>query len=478
MPNTAHQTLTSKALHTLSRTTFGYSTELLADVRRFKSIDHWLADQLRVPNGQTSNTINSWFPRLTSDSPAEAQVHAAAGDHADWQYGYDLAAWTLARRILSKNQLHEVMVDFWSSLLYVPSGDPSSFAWRYDYDRVIRRYALTSFPKLLKACITHPAMIGFLTANQNSASAINENLGRELLELHTVGVGNFSEDDVKASAKMLTGFTLDISRTWNFTYDPTRHWVGPLEILGKTFQNSAADGRAELSAYLEWLGNHNLTAARISTRLCQRLVSDKPSTAIVATVRKAYLRSGGDIASCILAIVGHPDFLNSRSHKVRPPADDVVAAARAANLRPTGMASNSALDLLTWCCSYVGYRPFSWPRPDGPPEMTSYYITPARLLRSWTIHTYIANMDSTWPHAKHASPAAALPPGQRFTLAELVHWQHVNLTGRRAPASVLTAAAQLLGRKCTSQYHRADVSNWTLTQLRGLILSSPGVLRK
>ena len=117
-----------------------------------------------------------------------------------WEVATDHSRWTLARRIASTRQVQEVMVDFWSNLLNVSLYHDEAIYWRMDYDRVIRAHALTTFESLLQAAITHPSMGLYLDNAISSKEAPNENLGREVLELHTVGVdAGYTEDDVKAS---------------------------------------------------------------------------------------------------------------------------------------------------------------------------------------------------------------------------------------------------------------------------------------
>ena len=128
-----------------------------------------------------------------------------------WEVAVDLSRWTVTRRIHSRRQVHEVMTDFWSNLLNVSLFHDDAVFWRMHYDRTIRRDALTSFDSLLRAAITHPAMGLYLDNAFSTKDAPNENLGRELLELHTVGVdAGYTEADVKASARMLTGYRVDL----------------------------------------------------------------------------------------------------------------------------------------------------------------------------------------------------------------------------------------------------------------------------
>lgn len=471
--------LSESALHLIRRFTYGFNSRLEADVLRFSDVNAWFENQLRAGADPAADATLKWYPYL-ADSPAKAWTRRENKEYYGWQYGSDFAGYTVARRIVAKNQVKEVMADFWSNLLYIPTGEDSSYPWRLDYDRVIRANALTSFKQLLNAAIVHPSMSGFLSNHRNTKTQINENLGRELLELHTVGRGGgYDEDDVKASAQMLTGFTLQYSGTFKDTgYDPSKHHVGAVTIMGKRFANASGDGRAELKNYLDWLATHEATAARIARRLCTRFVSDEPDDAVVNAVKQTYLQSGTDIKACLRTLIAHPSFKGSSRKKARTPIEDVIAAERACDIVPTGAGDKSRMSSVTWYCSFTGQSPFSWPRPDGFPEKSDTYLSPARLLRSWTIHSWTANPGQKHTAATAPAPISLVPPVWPIALADLVHQQSVMMTGARATSATLEAAATLLGKSpgwiLDSWYQgRTNDIAWVITQIRATILNAP-----
>ena len=108
----------------------------------------------------------------------------------------DYARWVLMRRMTSKRQLLEVMTEFWENHLHVAAVRRRAVQHRVDYGNTIRKHALGRFDEMLLATTTHPAMLIYLDAAESTKEHPNENLGRELLELHTVGAGNYSEKDV------------------------------------------------------------------------------------------------------------------------------------------------------------------------------------------------------------------------------------------------------------------------------------------
>ncbi|KAI8171455.1 hypothetical protein K4K49_004231 [Colletotrichum sp. SAR 10_70] len=253
-----------------------------------------------------------------------------------WKVMADLSRRAVYRQLNSQRQLQEVMVDFWSNLLHIPiSADAAAYA-RADYDKVIRTYALYSFEALLQNAITHPAMGINLNNNVSrkydaryNKSGPNENLGRELLELHTVGVGNYSEDDVKASARILTGYRVDLWPAFKAFHDTTWHDTQAVSVKGFTSANTAADGRAVTMAYLSHLARHPQTAARIARRLCVKFVRDDPSDSLVAAVTAAYTANDTRIRPTLEALVDHPDFAASVGMKLRSPQEDGQAMSSA-----------------------------------------------------------------------------------------------------------------------------------------------------
>ncbi|GAA3535955.1 hypothetical protein AFL01nite_08310 [Aeromicrobium flavum] len=461
------------------RFTYGYNLRLEADVLRHSGVDAWFESQLARHPDPAADAVLSWFPRL-KDTPSRAWANARSEAYSGWQYGDDLVKYSLVRRVVATNQVHEMMVDFWSNLLHIPAGEGLSFPWRLHYDtHAIRPHALGTYRALLRAAVTHPSMSGYLSNHRNTKTLINENLGRELLELYTVGRrAGYSEADVKSSARLLTGFTVAIEKDFGAGYDPALHHVGPVKVMDRTFTNAAADGRAELNAYLDWLAMRPETATRIARRLCVRFISDDPPQSSVDAVQKAYLASGSDIKACLRVLVRDPGFLASKFKKARTPAEDVVATQRACDIVPTGAGKDSHVDAFSWLCSWIGQAPFSWPRPDGSPEQSDTYLSPARLLRSWTTRSWAANAGEKVTKATRPLPRDLVPPVWPLPLKDLVHHQAVMMTGRRATAETVAGVATLLDKPATHVFSAEWERNeghmtWMLTLIRTAILSAP-----
>jgi uncharacterized protein (DUF1800 family) len=404
-----------------------------------------------------------------------------AQERSAWDFGYDFASCTMARKIVARRQVQEVMADFWSNLLYIPAGEDRSFPWRFSFDEVIRRHALGSFRAMLREAIVHPSMSGWLNNSDNTKNGINENLGRELLELFTVGrPAGYDEADVKSSARILTGFKVKVFDGYDASYEPKDHYTGRVSVMDFSHPNDAADGRPVVAAYLDHLARHPATARRIARRLCTRFVSDTPSAGIVATVARAFRASDTDIPTTLRALVRHPEFRTSAGQKVRTPIEDVVNAARVLSVAPSGAAGDDAfVRHVIWMSSTIGQQQFDWPRPDGFPETSSTWTSPARIIRTWNIHYALAG--NWWGSREIVVPDRAdlLPTTWPLTLGQLVEHQSRVVLGRPSTTAVRAAVADLLNvSESRSIAKAADVSDWTWTVVRGVVLNTPeGMLR-
>ncbi len=197
-------------------------------------------------------------------------------------------------------------MDFFANHLNVANHSDGVWTSRHTMDRdVVRKYAFGSFTDMLLASARNPAMLQYLSLAQSTKTAVNENYGRELLELHTVGAGNYTEDDVKNSAKILTGRTTDAD--YNYVYNPNKHWVGPITVMGFSHPNStAAGGEAAGDAYLTYLARHPKTASRLAQKLCVRFVSDTPTPSLVAEIAQAYLDNDTRILPMLSVLIRPP----------------------------------------------------------------------------------------------------------------------------------------------------------------------------
>ncbi|MEZ5091265.1 DUF1800 domain-containing protein [Nocardioides sp.] len=381
----------------LNRFSFGHTNQLAKQVHSAGGGRAWFEKQLHPGSIKDTkgNQVKAWFPDVWY-SPSKLYERNESGVANWWEVMPDLARWTMMRRVYSSHQLHEVMVDFWSNLLHVPLGDDYAWVGRVDYDKLIRKHALGKFDDMLVKAITHPAMGLSLDNAFSTKDAPNENLGRELLELHTVGVdGGYTERDVKNSSRMLTGYRVDMWPTYKKHYEPDDHWTGTIKVLGFKSTNRSKDGRKATEKYLRYLAHHPKTAKRIAQRLCVKFVHDNPSSGLVKHVAAAWTHSGTDIKATLRAMVSHPEFLGSANQKVRSPLEETLATIRALGIKPHKPTDDNAFArALYWSVSGQGMTPYGWPAPNGFPEVNVAWSSPGRALDSLNAQLRYASLAS------------------------------------------------------------------------------------
>ena len=461
----------------LSRFSFGATPELVAEASQLGGARRWLTEQMQPDpiSDSFAAGLLDWFPGLDHDplqlwERGESNVYPAAKVNADF------GRWTLLRRTYSRRQLLEVMTDFWSNLLHVPVPEHKSWPYRRDYDKTIRRNALGRFETMLFEVITHPAMGGYLDNGKSTQDNPNENLGRELLELHTVGVdAGYSEDEVKVSALILTGYRVDVAKTCRAYYDPLDHYRGPVSVLGFSDANSDADGRPVVARYLHYLAHHPLTARRVARRMCVRFVSDEPSAALVTHVAGAFTRSGTDIKATLSALVDHPEFARSVGAKVRTPVEDAIATYRVLGVRAQRPVNDESFaNALLWQTSNMGQRPFDWSRPDGFPDVADAWTGVSRMLNAFRVHQLLAGGYQPSRDVVYRQAHEWLPRRLPTSLGAVVNRVSVKLLARPASDTLQAAVATRLGLPMTTRIRsRQDMADWRMVRLLATVLDTP-----
>lgn len=471
-------------LHALNRFSYGWTPALHRQVRATGGFDRWFDRQL-TPAPMDTFTKNSaqWW---TSINASTAQL--AQRDRADiekpWQFSANYQRWALVRRIRSPRQVQELMAEFWEHHFHVPAAGSGESMFRADYGRMIREKALGKVSDLLVAVTTHPAMGVYLDNAVSTAKHPNENLGRELLELHTVGVGHYTEADVKGAARILTGYRVDVWQSWRVYYDPASHWRGTVKAVGFQHANTSADGRAVTSAFLRHLARHRDTAQTIARKLAVRFVRDSPSQALVDRLAKVYLANDTAIAPVLKALVASPEFRASGAAKVRTPSDDVVATYRALGVaisRPTG--ENTAANQILWQVGGLGLTPFGWPRPDGQPDQATAWATPSRFLSSLDLHFTMSGGWYPRVGARYVPAAAWLPRNRRvrkrwvrgpIRFDALVDQLSRRLLGRKATPALQSACRRATGLKAGTRITASHgLVKWEFARLLTTLLDSP-----
>ncbi len=289
--------------------------------------------------------------RLVNDfSPLERETFQAMNGPTGVVVG-ELQQAKIMRAVYSERQLEEVMTDFWFNHfnVFIYKDQDQYFVTSYERD-VIRPNALGKFRNLVEAVAKSPAMLfyldNWLSVGPNSQAAgvrpgqppksggpnrgLNENYGRELMELHTLGVdGGYTQADVTQVARVFTGWTIQpMDQGWGFVFDPKRHEPGPKTVLNRTIQE---DGINEGLHVLDILCKSPATARFISTKLARRFVADDPPPELIKRMADVFLQSDGDIREVLRAMVDAKEFWSPAVYrkKVKTPLEFVASAIRA-----------------------------------------------------------------------------------------------------------------------------------------------------
>ena len=471
---TALPVLSTPARHLANRFTYGITPALVAEIRAAGSHEAWFERQLVTANDGAAANLCDWWPDLRLDAPSLWQRNQA-GTRPGWQVMQDYGRRVLLRRITSPRQVLEVMTEFWENHFHVPTTADNVFVHRVGYGEQLRAKALGRFDDLLAATVLHPAMLFYLGASTSTKAHPNENLGRELLELHTVGVGNHTEADVKDSARILTGYTLDHYRTWAPTYAPANHWTGRVQVLGFSDANASPDGRDVTQRYLRYLAHHPATARRIATKLAKVFVADDPPAALVDRLAEVYLASDTEILPVLRALVAAPEFGYAVDGKVRDADRDVVATYRLLGVEVAPPVSDrSAASQIYWQVAALGLAPFSWPRPDGKPIDNVAWCSPTRALASMGLHWNMAN--GAWPVGEiRYRPFLAWFPGTGLTEFSTVvdHLSRLFLQ-RPASATLVRSCSEATGLAARAKVRPGiGLGSWNWPRLIAGVLDSP-----
>ncbi|MBR0810544.1 DUF1800 family protein [Bradyrhizobium diazoefficiens] len=249
----------------------------------------------------------------------------------------------LQRATLAECGFTERLVVFWSNHFCI-SASKGELAriWAGAFEReAIRPHVLGRFADMLKAVEQHPAMLFFLDnqqslgpdsrAGQNRKRGLNENLAREIMELHTLGVGGgYTQDDVTSLARIITGWTFagrqgQLGAPGSFVFNSNAHQPGPQMLLGKTYEPT---GLAQGEAALADIARHPSTANFIAAKFVRHFVADDPPPALVARLRDVFVKTDGDLKALAMALVDSEEAWQAPLTKMRSPYEFLVASGR------------------------------------------------------------------------------------------------------------------------------------------------------
>ena len=296
---------------------------------------------------------------------------------------------SLLRAIYSPNQMQEQMAWFWMNHFNLSNKKHNLRAMLGDFEeQAIRPYALGNFRDLLRATVMHPAMLRYLDNEHNAVNRINENYARELMELHTMGVGSgYTQRDVQELARVLTGVGINLDkdsprlrpefqrayvRRGLFEFNPQRHDFGAKQILGQTIRGR---GLGELEEVITLLSRQPATARFISNKLALYFVSDTPSPALIDSMATRFMQTDGDIPSVLRVMFDTQEFAASLGSKFKDPLHYVVSSIR---LAYDGVSIVNTDPMLKWL-NTMGELPNAHQTPDGYSMMESAWASPGQM---------------------------------------------------------------------------------------------------
>jgi uncharacterized protein (DUF1800 family) len=434
----AATTLTRQDVLWLDRVTYGANTETVDQYLKLGR-RNFLKQQLhpgdlRLPpaiNTQiTSLEVSHIDPAVVLPAVAREQqrINALADDAAKQterktlndkgnHLAYEAARREILRALYSPAQLQEQLNWFWLnhfSVFQYKGADP----WLVgDYaEHAIRPHSLGHFRDLVLATLSHPAMLQYLDNAQNASGHLNENYARELMELHTLGVGSgYTQNDIQELARVLTGVGINNSGNeprlkpqWQklyrhdgaFEFNPARHDFGTKTLLGHPIQG---DGFMEVEQAVDLLVAQPACAQFISRKLAVYFVSDDPPRALIDRMAKTFQKTHGDIAEVLDTLFESRDFQASLGGKFKDPMHFVISTMR---LAYDGKPVMNTHPVVNWL-NALGEPLFGRQTPDGYPLTESGWASSGQISRRFEIARTLGSGNGGLFEPEDGSPPTA-----------------------------------------------------------------------
>jgi uncharacterized protein (DUF1800 family) len=414
----------------------------------------------------------------------------------------------LSRAVATDHQLQELMTDFWENHFSVFRGKMPTQFTLLEYDRdVIRPRALGRFRDLLGAVAHSSAMLYYLDNYQSAADSgrmtlaalrglekagspaertrlqaavmrrrggLNENFGRELLELHTLGVdGGYTQHDVIDVARAFSGWTLRVPREGGgFAFNPAAHDAGEKLVLGTVL--AAGRGEEDGEQVLDLVARNSHTARFIATKLVRHFVADSAPPALVARATASFLRSDGDIRQVMATIVSSPEFYRRATFraKVKTPYELVASTYRVMHVQPDTTIRSVQL------AAQLGQALYGHLTPEGWPDAAESWMNTGAVLARINFGTTVAAgrapalAPARWPF----SPATRSAPlaEEVDAIAATLLLGEMSSDTRDVLMSGVNPVAQRAGGAMTA----ATGGRATFAELVGLAIGSPDFQRR
>jgi uncharacterized protein (DUF1800 family) len=342
----------------------------------------------------------------------------------------------LATAAATRQPFAERLALFWANHFTVSMAKASARGLVGAFEReAIRPHIAGSFETLLKAAVTHGSMLRYLDNDQSAGphsrlvlrlarqprdegapgpriTGLNENLAREVLELHTLGAASkaYTQADVTAFAAVLTGWRVPLRSVLDGTlapgepvarFDPAWHEPGSKVVLGQTYR----EGPQALDAVLRDLTRHPATARHVALKLARHFVADEPTPALTERLSQAFGRTDGDLGAVYRELISAPEAWDPTARKLKTPAEFVVSTSRMLGLGEQAFARNADAGVGT-----LGQRVQAAPSPAGWPDHAEEWLGPDALWKRVEWATRVADRLGRQTDAR-ALARASLGPG-------------------------------------------------------------------
>ncbi len=399
----------------LGRVSFGLDSKTVADFRRLGRA-RFLDEQLHAGDDALPPSVAAQIAAmevshadpaaLLTDVGAQYKIINAMPDGADREQArktldergnklaYEAIRRQLLRAVYSNSQLREQMVWFWLNHFSVYQ-HKANLRWLIgDYEETaIRPQALGHFKDLVLATLEHPAMLQYLDNSQNAVGHVNENYARELMELHTLGVGSgYTQQDVQQLALVLTGAGVSTGnpprlkpelkslyvRRGAFEFNPARHDFSRKTLFGHAV---TGNGFGEIDAAVQLIVAQPACARFISRQLAVYFLADDPPPAVVERMARTFALTDGDIAAVLRTMFLAHETDGALGKKFKDPMRFVVSSVRFAY---DGRPITNTRPILNWLNS-LGESPFGRQTPDGYPMTESNWASSGQMSRRFEI---------------------------------------------------------------------------------------------
>ena len=420
----------------------------------------------------------------------------------------ELAMAKVTRAVYSERQLQQILDDFWFNHfnVFAGKGEDRWFLTSYERD-VIQPHTLGKFKDLLTSTAKSPAMLFYLdnalSADPRAAERIaaqraarqyrrgpfarpfpprpqqqgkknvrglNENYGRELMELHTLGVdGGYTQKDVTEVARCFTGWTIDKPREYaDFKFDDRLHDPDPKIVLGKKIH---AGGMKDGEQVIDLLVHHPSTAKFISTKLARRFVSDTPPDSLIQRMAQSFRSSDGDIRAVMKTMIYSPEFWSREAYrsKIKTPFELVVSTARA-----LGTDVGTPMPLVQWT-GRIGEPLYQCQPPTGYADKAEAWVNTGALLNRLN---YSLALAGNKVRGSHTDIASLLGSNSQDDAKSALNRAVQVFLGQAAPNTVDTLEKQLDSPQVLQASLDDPVKRVDLGVVAGLVLGAPEFQRR